>query len=81
MPIIFPAGWGCISAIYRMIWEVLADFVAIANTAVQENPDDTTASDFVGRYKVAILLMHRINKKKTLLIVRSLYLKRAVLNT
>jgi hypothetical protein len=27
-----------------MIWEVLADFVAIANTAVQGNPDDTTAS-------------------------------------
>jgi hypothetical protein len=69
------------SAIYRMIWEVLADFVAIANTAVQGNPDDTTASDFVGRHKVAILLMHRISKKKTLRIVRSLYLKRAVLNT
>ena len=39
--------------------ESAGKFVAIANTAVQGNPDGTTASNFVGRHKVAMLQMSR----------------------
>jgi hypothetical protein len=45
--------------VMKLICEVLADFVALANIAVQGNPDDTTASDFVGRHKVALLQVKR----------------------